>query len=151
MLGRKRSLLLSFLSVQWINKPQVPTVVSPALFTRTGILSNTDDVGSIKSLLRIAVQTSLWVFYNIYLWASHILSTEVTQTGTLFSTTTFLSSHEYKTWIRVGLWMPQKNVSDELRLWNLSGRFWGWRKPWWSLIGFCFPLWTFTVWTGISV
>lgn len=151
MLGRNHSLLPSFLSVQWINKPQVPTVVSPALFTRTTILSNTDDVGSTKSLLRIAVQTSLWAFYNIYLWASHILSTEVNQTGRLFSTTTFLSSHESKTWIQVRLWMHQKNVLDKLRLWNLPGCCWGWSKPWCSLMGFCFPLWTCTAWISISV
>lgn len=78
-----------FLLVQWVNKPLVPTVVSLALFTRTGILSNTDGVGSIKSLLRIAVQRGLWAFCNIYLWASYILSTEVTQTGTLLNTSLF--------------------------------------------------------------
>lgn len=78
-----------FLLVQWVNKPQVPTAVSLALFARTGILSNTDDVGSIKSLLRIAVQRGLWAFCNIYLWDSHFLSIEVTQTGTLLNTTLF--------------------------------------------------------------
>lgn len=96
MLGRKNSLLPSFLSVQWINKPQVPTLVSPALFIWTGTLSNTDDVGSIKSLLRIAVQTSLWAFSNIYLWASHILSAEVTQTGTPFTTATSCQAADVK-------------------------------------------------------
>lgn len=78
-----------FLLVQGINKAQVPTVVSLALLTRTGVLSSTDDVGSIKSLLRIAVQRGLWAFCDIYLWASHFLSTEVTQTGTLLNAALF--------------------------------------------------------------
>lgn len=87
--GEEAFPVLCFVSVQWKNKPSVPLVVNPELFTRTNIWSSTVDGRTIKSLLIIAVQTSLQALYIIYLQASHIRSTEVTQTGTMFNTSLF--------------------------------------------------------------
>lgn len=109
--GREYCAVFCLCSVE--NKPSVPLVVNPELFTRTNIWSSTADGRTTKSLLIIAVQTSLQAFYIIYLCVSHIRSTEVTQTGTMFNTTLSLSRQEWKTWIQAGPCTHQKNWSSE--------------------------------------
>lgn len=47
--GEEAFPVLCFVSVQWKNKPSVPLVVNPELFTRTNIWSSTVDGRTIKS------------------------------------------------------------------------------------------------------